>query len=390
MNRRRTGEREGAPMNRPETRTLIKAGGWIVGLVALGLGVAYLSGMFRDKVPPGTVEAEHRTLGEQPTDIVHEIVETETAEVTGTLRATRRTQVSSKILAAILEIRVRAGDRVKAGDVLIHLDDRDARAKLEAARQGVAAAQADLERTRADYERYRGLLDEEIVSRQEFDQKEAAYKVAEAQLRRAREGVSEAETLLSHSVIRAPGDGVVVDKLAEAGDTATPGRPLLNLYDPAAFRLEAAVPEALASGLRLDDALDVRLDVLGATLGGRVEEIVPQAEAASRSVLIKVAVPREDGMVEGMFGRLLIPSRERARFCAPESAVREIGQLRFVDVVDAQGNLQRRQVTLGEHREYGRVEVLSGLEPGERVVLYGPAPPPFPVEGVTVRRSDLP
>jgi membrane fusion protein, multidrug efflux system len=369
---------------------LTKAGGWIVGLLALGIGVAYLSGMFRDKVVPGTVAPEHRTLEGQPTDIVHEIIETESAEVTGTLRATRRTQVSSKILASILEINVRAGDRVKVGDVLVRLDDRDARAKLEAARQGVAAVQADLERARADYERYRGLLGEGVVSQQEFDQKEAAFKIAEAQLRQAREGVSEAETLRSHSVIQAPADGIVVDKLAEAGDTATPGRPLLNLYDPSAFRLEAAVPEALASSVRLDDELEVRLDVLERTFTGSVEEIVPQAEAASRSVLVKVAVPREDGMVEGMFGRLLIPSRQRVRYCAPESSIREVGQLRFVDVVDDQGVLQRRQVTLGEHREYGRVEVLSGVEPGERLVLYGPPPPPFPVEGVSVRRSDLP
>lgn len=377
-------------MNRPGGSFLLKTGGILVGLIVLVIGVAYLSGTFREKVEPGTAAAEHRELGDLPTDIIHEIVETETAEVSGTLRATRRTEISSKVMASILEIRVRAGDRVNAGDVLIRLDDRDPRARRDQARQAVAAAQADYARAEADHARYAGLLKDGVISQQEYDQKEAAFKVARAQLEQAKEGVVGAEAQLSDTVIRAPGAGIVVDKLAEAGDTATPGRPLLNLYDPGAFRLEAAVPEALASSVKLGDRPQVRLDVLDKTLEGQVEEIVPQAEAASRSVLVKVGVPQEPGMVEGMFGRLLIPSRDRVRYCAPQSAIREIGQLHFIDVVDEKSELQRRQVTLGEHREFGRVEVLTGVEPGERVVLYGPAPPPFPVEGVTIRRSDLP
>lgn len=370
--------------------TLAKAFGALAGLAVLAVGVAYLSGVFREKVEPGRVEADEERLGDRPTDIVHEIIETEMAEVTGTLRATRRTQISSNILATILEITVSSGDEVEAGEVLVRLDDRDLKARLEQARQAVVAAEADLQQTRADYERFKGLAEDNVVSQQEFGQKEAAYKVAQAQVDQAREAVREAETLLSYSVIRAPTEGVVVDKLAEAGDTATPGRPLLNLYDPSAFRLEAAVPEGLASKIALGDSLDVKLDVLETTLTGNVEEIVPQAETASRSVLVKVRVPKEPGMVEGMFGRLLIPSRERVRYCAPESAIREVGQLKFLDVVVEDDTIERRQVTIGDHREYGRVEVLSGVEPGERVVLHGAPPPPFPVEGITLKRSELP
>lgn len=372
------------------TSTATKVFGALIGLAVLALAVAWLSGVFREKVEPGRVEAEEERLGDRPTEIVHEIVETEMAEVTGTLRATRRTQVSSKILATILEIPVRAGEEVEAGDVLVRLDDRDLRARLEQARQAVVAAEADLQQAKADYERFKGLVEDQVVSEQEFGRKEAAYKVAQAQVEQAREAVREAETLLSYSVIEAPTDGIVVDKLAEAGDTATPGRPLLNLYDPSAFRLEAAVPEALAADLSVGDTLEVRLDVLETTLEGTVEEIVPQAETASRSMLVKVRVPNEEGMVEGMFGRLLIPSRERVRYCAPVSAIREVGQLNFLDVVGEDDTVERRQITLGDHTEYGRIEVLSGVEPGERVVLHGPPPPPFPVEGITIKRSDLP
>lgn len=371
-------------------QTLLKAAGAVLGLIVLVIGVAYLSGAFRQKVEPGIVEAGVETLGDEATDIIHEIIETEMTEVTGTLRATRRTQISSKLLATILEIPVKAGDRVAEGDVLVRLDNREPRARLEQARQAIAAADADLARAEAEYERFKGLVEGEIVSRQEFEQKEAAYKVALAQVEQAREAANEAGSLLADTTIKAPTEGIIVDKLAEAGDTATPGRPILNLYDPSAFRLEAAVPEALASGVEVGDRMEVKLDVLEASLEGTVEEIVPQAETASRSVLVKVAVPKQERMVEGMFGRLMIPSAERVRYCAPESSIREAGQLRFIDVVGEANRIERRQVTLGDHREYGRVEVLSGVEPGERVILHGPPPPPFPVEGVSIKRSDLP
>jgi len=83
-------------------------------------------------------------------------------------------------------------------------------------------------------------------------------------------------------------------------------------------------------------------------------------------------------MVEGMYGRLLIPTGERKRYCVPLSAVRRVGQLAFVDVATSGGILERRPIKLGEHSEYGRIEAISGVEDGETVVLYGPPPPPFP------------
>jgi len=364
---------------------MIRKGLTILLAVAILAGLlAYLSGAFRNRIEPSPVAAEERRLTpDQKTDEIHKVIDIETVEVAGTLRAERRTAVSARIMAAIVEMNARAGNEVKEGDVLVRLDDRDLKAGLAQSRQGVLAAQARLRNAEEAFNRFQSLLKEKVASQAEYDASEAEYRVAQATLSQARDSESAAQTLLSFSVIRAPVGGIVIDKLADVGDTATPGRPLLTIYDPSALRLEAAAPEAIALGLTNGQRLKVRIGTLpeDESLEGVIEEIVPEADVASRSVLVKVRVPKAPGLVEGAFGRLLIPTRERIRLCLPLSAVREVGQLRFVDVAAEDGRLERRQVKLSDHSRMGRVEVLAGVGAGERVVLYGPPPPPIP-EGV--------
>jgi len=352
-------------------------------LIVVSLGVLlilllYMSGAFQSKIEPDTIETARESVGDKPTDVVQEIVDTEQVEVVGTLRAERRTEVAPKIMATIEQVNIRAGERVEKGRVLVRLDDRDYQARLEQANQAVVGAQASLRNAKTEYERQKSLLESNAGTQQALDQAEAQYQVSEAEMKRAQEAVKAAQTTLSYTVIEAPINGIVVDKLVDVGDTASPGRPLMTIYDPEAFRLEAAVPEALSSDISVGRKLTVRLDTLNMAVEGEVAEVVPQAETASRSFLVKVDIPEDPRMVEGMFGRLLIPTRKRTRFCVADSAVRSVGQLRFVDVVTESGELERRQITIGAHSEMGRVEVLSGLDAGESVVLHGPPPPPMP------------
>jgi len=364
---------------------------WIVKIVVIAIAcvalvtlLALMSGAFRDKVEPGSVEADKRTAGDAPTDVVHKIVQTEAVDVVGTLKAARRTEVSSRIMASIIEYKPDAGDKVEKDEVVVQLDNRDLKANVEKASQAINAAQANLNNRKAQFERFQKMLGSGAASQSQFDDAEAGYKAAQAELKQAREALNSAEAQLSYALIKAPVSGIVVDQLADEGDIATPGRPLLRIYDPSTLRLEAAVPEALAASIKIGDKLEVRFDTLreGTTLEGTVDEIVPQAEAASRSVLVKIELTKQlPGMVEGAFGRVLIPARQRVRLCLATSAVREVGQLRFVDVVTKDKTLERRQVRLGETSPFGRVEVLSGLQDGDTVILHGPPPQPMP-EGV--------
>ncbi|MCA9060424.1 MAG: efflux RND transporter periplasmic adaptor subunit, partial [Planctomycetaceae bacterium] len=288
----------------------------------------------------------------------------------GTLKAATRTVVSARVLASIEEITVTAGAQVAEGDVLIRLDSKDLDARLHQAEQSLAAAAANRQEAEIAYGRSEELAKKNALSPAAFDEAARKRDVARADEIRAEQALKEAGILQSWCTIRAPRAGRVVDRLAEPGDTARPGEPILVLYDATSLRLEAPVPEHLAVNLRPGDHLGVYIDALHRELQSTIDEIVPQADAPSRSFLVKAGIPRSDDLYEGMFGRLRIPAGERRHLCLLTDAIRNVGQLEFVDVVRADGAVERRIIRTGQLGMPGRIEVLSGLKAGERVVLH--------------------
>lgn len=339
------------------------------GLAALVLAVAWLSGMFEAKVEPGWTERGVQRYTDQPTDIVHEIRKDYIEEAVGTLKASSRTVVAAKVLASIDEIRVTAGDHVQQGDVLIKLDSKEFDARLNQGKQALQAAIATHEQTQKDFDRNQSLLERKVISRSEFDKSTRDLQVAQANEARAKQAVTEAEVLLSYTTITATKSGRIVDRFAEPGDVAKPGEPLLVLYDATSLRLEAPVTERLAVKLQLDDTLDAYIDALDREFAATIDEIVPQADAPSRSFLVKASLPRSEELYEGMFGRLRIPAGERRHLCLATDALVRVGQLEFVDVVLPNQTIERRLIKTGQLGVPGRQEVLSGVEAGERVVL---------------------
>jgi RND family efflux transporter MFP subunit len=161
--------------------------------------------------------------------------------------------------------------------------------------------------------------------------------------------------------------GIVVDKKVESGDTVTPGQVLLKLYDPTRMQLVASVRESLAQRLEVGQTVSARLETLDHDCGATISEVVPEAEAASRSFAVKATGPCPPGVYSGMFGRLLLPLANEEILVVPAAAVRRVGQLAMVDVVHGD-TTQRRHVQLGRQID-GDYEVLAGLQAGERVVL---------------------
>ncbi len=355
-------------------RGLRVVGPLVIGLVGLVLVTAWVSGFFLEKIPAGAAEAPVRKLPPgTPTDIVHEVTKTYYEEAVGTLRAASRTEISSRVLAPIEKIHVRAGQAVRSGEVLIELDSRQLETQRSQAQANLAAAQAAYENALGDYQRKEKAYAARAIPKQQLDDALRNVEVSRANLIHSRQVLAETEVLLSYATITAPKAGVVVDRLADAGDTAQPGVPLLVLYDPDSLRLEVPVMENLAGRIQVGDRLKVLIDALppeDREVEAEVDEIVPQAEAATRSVIVKSRLPRRKGMYEGMFGRLLVPAGERRHLCLNTDAIQRIGQLEFVDVVGPGDVLERRFIKTGRIGFPGRVEVLSGLEAGERVVLY--------------------
>jgi RND family efflux transporter MFP subunit len=210
--------------------------------------------------------------------------------------------------------------------------------------------------------RQTGLLKQNAVSQQEFDAVQSRQRVAAA-------AVIEAETMLGHARINAPLAGLVTRKLADVGDLAVPGKPLLELEDPTALRLEADVPEALIDRVELGARFALRVSTN--LLEGVSSEIAPAANPNSRTFLVKFDLPPAPGLRVGQFGRVLIPVGEAAALRVPASAVVQRGQMELLFVAVNQ-QAQLRLVKTGK-RLGSEVEVLSGLSAGEQVVVEGAA-----------------
>lgn len=288
-------------------------------------------------------------------------------EAVGTIQSRHKVDVTPRIQAVIEEIRVNAGDRVKEGDLLVRLDKRELEANVGLAEQSLKAAEANYRQAVTDHQRNLELLQRGVISPQEADNSRLRVEVTSATVGQARRALDQAKVALSYAEIHSPVTGIVTDKLQNAGDLAMPGRPIVQLYDPSLVRLEAPVREALVRRIKVGDHLVVKLGTDERLTTGMVDEIVPQADVASRSVLVKVLVPNAHDLYTGMFGRLLIPTGEEEVLVVPKHAVQRVGQLEYVLTPTSHGP-ERRFVQTGRH--FGEsVEILTGISPGEAVII---------------------
>jgi RND family efflux transporter MFP subunit len=280
-----------------------------------------------------------------------------TEEVVGTVRPKLRAAVEAKLAGRIEALLVVPGQAVKQGDTLAALDAREVKARLD-------SAQAIRDQAAQDLDRIRKLVKDGAATASELDSAQARQKVAAA-------AVTEAETMLGHARVVAPFDGVITRKLADVGDLATPGRPLVEIEDPAHLRFEADVPEALLDRLQLGARLPVRVSPRKDPIEGAVSEIAPVAEAVSRTYLVKLDLPVVTGLRAGQFGRVAVPTGESSVAHVPASAVIQRGQLEYVFVAEG-GKAQLRLIRTGK-RFGADVEVVSGLNAGEKIVSADPA-----------------
>jgi len=275
------------------------------------------------------------------------------SEVVGTVRAVRSATIAPLVSGTVAEVRVGLGSEVREGDVLVRLSAREISARLEQSR--AMSALAKRERDRA------------ITLKEQGAIPSAQYDTAMAQWSLAQAREAEASTQAERLVLRAPFAGVITAKLTNVGDTALPGQALLVLEAPTALRFEARVPEAAADALSIGAAVPVRLDGLEREIEGKVAEIQPAADDATRTRLVKVDLPQVTGLRSGRFGRLLLTTGSSPAVAVPAEAVGRQGQLETVFVVEGR-TAKLRLVRSGRERE-GWVEILSGLSGDEEVAV---------------------
>ncbi|MGA3212748.1 MAG: efflux RND transporter periplasmic adaptor subunit [Terriglobales bacterium] len=304
-------------------------------------------------------------------------------EATGTVRAVQSAQLASQVMGAITLVHVHEGDRVRRGEVLVTIDAAQQRAAFDSANAGLSAAKEAISAADADYalaeatmRRYQGLFDKKSVSPQEYDEVKTRLAAARARRDGAHAGRAQAEAAVANAnsavgftTIRAPFDGLILAKLADTGAMAAPGVPMLMIEDPSRFRLEALLDESQISSVRLGATVPVVIDSLGnQKFTGKVVQIVPVADPASRTFTVKIELPANPQVRSGLFGRALFPRGEHEAILVPQNSLLHRGQLDAVYVAGKDRVAGVRYVTLAKASD-DEVEVLSGLGDGEMIVV---------------------
>ncbi|HUZ06226.1 MAG TPA: efflux RND transporter periplasmic adaptor subunit [Candidatus Paceibacterota bacterium] len=280
-----------------------------------------------------------------------------TEEVLGTVRAKLHATLEARLSGHIAELPVTLGETVQKGQLLARLDAGEIVARLD-------QAKASLEEADRDWKRTSALFAQQSATRAEYDSAQAREQMAQG-------AVAEAKAMMSYVAITAPFAGVVTKKWADVGDLAAPGKPLVNLEDPAALQLQADVPESLIGNVKLGDQLAVHLATVTNAMAGTVAEMSPVADPNSRTFVVKLDLPDAPGLRSGQFGRVAVPVGEVSAIRVPLSAVVQRGQMEIVFVV-TDGRAHLRLVKTGA-RVGDEVEVVSGLNAGEPVVTDGAA-----------------
>ncbi len=337
-------------------------------------------------------------------------------EAGGTLVARQTAVISSRVLAPVLRVTVQPGAMVRRGQVLVELDAANmtasaagasssleaARASARAAESEQTAAEAGLALARATHSRIARLHQDRSATAQELDEALSALRQAEARLAAvtahveagrqsvdaAQAGAQVATITRGWATLTAPFDGRVVARHVDAGTTVGPGQPLVTIEATGAqsgLQMDVQLDATRAAGLTLGQTAEIRVETGGTSdwTPARVTRIA-RVDPASHSFTVTlepVASAPAAQWQSGYFGRARFAGDARERLTVPQSAIVTRGQLKFVYLVGTDDHARLRIISIGEARD-ARVEVLSGLSVGDRVVL---APSATLTDGQKVR-----
>ena len=274
------------------------------------------------------------------------------AAVPGSVVSKRHAEIASRLTGYVRSVAVQAGDRVDAGQPLLSIDSSDVTGQLQ-------QAQAVFDEADVNYQRATSLYAKGVVTKVQLDDATRQYTTAKAALQMAHAAVDYAD-------IRAPFAGVIVEKLADPGDLAVPGKPLLVLEDERSLEVQSYVPDELYPALKLGESIPFSTDDRSYT--GMLQSKVEAADAQTHTHLIRIGVPAGSGLMSGRYVRVQLPTGRQPVVRIPAGALAERAGITGVFVVDAGGRARFRLVRIGTSAD-GAVEIQSGLAAGERIVL---------------------
>lgn len=326
-------------------------------LLVFGLACTALAPAARAAEPLATTVAQYR-----------EVALTWSAD--GVVEAARQSTVSAQIAGRVKEILFDAGDTVRKGQVILRIDEREAAQAMAGSRAQVMQAQAAAQNAKSEYERARQLYAQKFISQAALDKAEADYRVAQAQAAASEAGAGQSALAQAYTAVIAPYGGVVAARHVEVGEMVTVGKPLMTGFDPSQMRVIVHVPQHKLADIGARPEATVKIASSGRMIAATTATVSPAADARTHSTQVRVQLPaNEAGIYPGMFVRVQFVTGKANKLLIPSGAVLRRSEVVAVYVVDDKGAVKLRQVRLGEATGQDEVEILAGLNPGEKVAL---------------------
>lgn len=298
------------------------------------------------------------------------------AAFSGTVEPVDRVRLSTKLMGWVDAIYVKEGQAIQKGQTLVKIRSKELQAKRDQAEAAIAEAEAYFKNVQKNYERIKALYEKNAATQKEMDDMEAVFVSAKSKRETARQMKNEVEELLAYTNLSAPFDGLVSRKMIEEGDLANPGQPILEVENIKQIKIIAKVPESSVQSLEVGTPVNVKVGAAhvgtnGTSTRGEIDRIVPAADPMSRQFEIQVVMDNPDQKIKsGMFARIMVGQPGRETLLIPKSAVFKRGQLEGLFVVSSDNRAHLRWVRTGVEHD-NQIEVLSGLNPGESIVVEG-------------------
>ncbi|MGL6195645.1 MAG: efflux RND transporter periplasmic adaptor subunit [Thermoguttaceae bacterium] len=335
----------------------------------LGLGFIVWSMLYQSGIIGGPVKVKP---GEKSLSDKTEIVWTELKEeavpqiytAIGTVRSRESIDIISRLPAArILDIKVRSGDAVKSGEMLVKLEDTDLKAALDTAQENLNAALSRYDLAENEFNRSKDLLKNNTISQSEYDQSLSNYNSARADVLVHKHVMENAKANFSYSELRAPFDGIVAERFNDPGDLATPQNRILAFFDPGKLELRIPIREGLVSKLKVGEKLNVKIEALNRSLAAEIKEIIPSVDPGSRTFSINACLLGDTaGIMPGMFAICQVEIGTENILPIAATSVRHVGQLEYLIVKTSSGAVEQF-ITTSPLRN-GMLKIVSGAQAG--------------------------
>lgn len=324
-------------------------------VVSLGLSILLLAGQVQAAEPLVAVPVQLREVEQ-------------TYSIDGVVEATRQSTVSAQISGRVKAIYFDVGDRVSKGQIILRIDEREANQALAGSKAQLSQAEAALQNARLNYERSKQLFEQKFISQAALDKAKSDYEMAKAQAEAGQAGAEQAALMQSYTAVIAPYGGVVSARMVEMGEMVTVGKPLMTGFDPSQLRVIANVPQDRLSAIGSRPDVMVEVPSLSRWIKAAAVTVLPSADLRTHSTPVRVDLAsNEKGLYPGMFVRTHFVVGKENKLMIPQSAVLRRSEVVGVYVLDDKDMPRLRQVRLGEANAQNEVEVLAGLNSGERV-----------------------